>query len=113
MAAAVHELVARYSVSRVVAERQSVHAATVGALGLRIEELSLFEVKALLLPLAGPRTNRALFQAVMAEQSQLRRYGTADADGRVLSLGEPDRWRTVVLLAAAFVLAAKWRIQSN
>ena len=102
-------LAVRYGVRGVVSERGAGVAEQLQSVRLMTEEISLREAKSLLLSLDVRQTNRALFKKVMAERPVLRRHGSLDRDCHVESLGEPDRWRTVALLAAALILAAKRR----
>lgn len=106
-------LIRDYGASHVALEKGGDLSALLHQRGLQTIDLSLTEVKELVLPVAVRRTNGNLLAAVMSERPDLRRFGTAGQDGQLLSLGEPDRWRTVVLLASAFAIAAKRRRTST
>jgi hypothetical protein len=90
----------------VVVEDRTGYAPHLRSLGLRARELSRFEVKEHFLPVAGSPTNRAICKAMTSLHPSLERFGRDKRTG-TRSFGEPDRWRTVVLLAVAFFIAAQ------
>lgn len=108
MARKAADLATQVGASRLVVEAHTGYHGQLAALGHEPEEISISEVKQLLLPVASPPTHRELYRAVVDAQPALARYGIDERSG-VRSFDVPDRWRTVVLLAAAFVLAAKRR----
>lgn len=93
---------------RIVVESQTGYHGQLAALGHEPEEMSISEVKQLVLPVASSPTHGELCRVVADAHPALARYGIDKRSG-VRSFDVPDRWRTVVLLAAAFVLAAKRR----
>ena len=95
-----------YGVRIVAVERRDKFAERLSTLGLEPVEISLEEAKVRLPPTSMARTNRALCEAVVSERPRLRRYVSANGSQTVLSVGETDRWRSVVALAAALGLAA-------
>lgn len=90
----------------VVVEDRTGYAPHLRARGLRARELSRLEVKEHFLLVAGSTTNEALCKAIAAAHPTLERFARDKRTG-TRSFGEPDRWRTVVLLAVAFLIAAQ------
>jgi hypothetical protein len=106
MARKAADLASQVGASRLVVEAHTGYRDQLVALGHDPEEISISEVKHLVLPVASLPTHGELCRAVVDVHPALARYGIDKRSG-VRSFDVPDRWRTVVLLAAAFVLAAK------
>lgn len=106
------KLKADIGASTIVVEDRTGYAPHLRALGLRVRELSRFEVKEHFLPVAGSATNEAICKAIVAAHPGLERFGRDKRRG-TRSFGEPDRWRTVVLMAAACLLAGEDTINNN
>lgn len=108
MARKAADLARQVGASRLVVEAHTDYHGQLAALGHEPEAISISEVKQLVLPVASSQTHGELCRAVADAHPALERYSIDKRSG-VRSFDVPDRWRTVVLLAAAFVLAAKRR----
>ena len=113
MADRAQELAVDYNVNRIAVERQGELVGYLRVLRLQPEELSLAEVKKRVLSVDVPKRNQNLIETVAEIRPNLRRFALAGRDRPVFTTGEPDRWRTVVLMAGAFALAAKRQTTSS